>query len=49
MHLRLEGDALYEEVPNWGHAALNFAPRMQLLLQATAIGLAETVSSASED
>jgi AcrR family transcriptional regulator len=41
--------ALYEEVPDWGHVALDFAPRMQLLLQATAIGLAETVPSASED
>jgi AcrR family transcriptional regulator len=35
--------ALYEQVPSWGHVALDFTPRLGLLLQATAIGLAETM------
>ena len=34
--------ALYEHVPEWGHVALDFAPRLSRLLAATAIGLAET-------
>jgi AcrR family transcriptional regulator len=35
--------ALYEQVPEWGHVALDFAPRLTLLLEATAIGLAEAL------
>jgi hypothetical protein len=35
--------ALYEQVPEWGHVALDFAPRLRLLLEATAIGLAEAL------
>jgi AcrR family transcriptional regulator len=35
--------ALYEQEPRWGHVALDFAPRLRLLLEATAVGLAETV------
>lgn len=31
---------LYTQEPRWGHAALDFAPRLMRLLQATAIGLA---------
>ncbi|MFD5892429.1 MULTISPECIES: TetR family transcriptional regulator [unclassified Streptomyces] len=31
--------ALYEEVPEWGHVALDFAPRLRLLLRSTALGL----------
>lgn len=31
---------LYEQVPEWGHVALDFSPRLRHLLQATAIGLA---------
>jgi AcrR family transcriptional regulator len=34
--------ALYEQVPRWGHVALDFAPRLRSLLEATAVGLAET-------
>jgi hypothetical protein len=34
--------ALYEQVPRWGHVALDFEPRLHELLTATAIGLAET-------
>jgi AcrR family transcriptional regulator len=34
--------ALYEQVPAWGHVALDFAPRLSLLLEATAVGLVET-------
>lgn len=33
---------LYELVPEWGHAALGFAPRLHLLVRATAIGLTRT-------
>ncbi len=40
--------ALYEQAPAWGHAAPDFAPRLQLLLQATAIGLAETMPAQDE-
>ena len=35
--------ALYEQVPGWGHVALDFHPRLRLLLRSTAIGLLETV------
>lgn len=35
--------ALYEQVPAWGHVALDFEPRLRLLLEATAVGLAETL------
>jgi len=31
---------LYEQVPEWGHAALDFEPRLSHLLAATAVGLA---------
>lgn len=34
--------ALYEQVPEWGHIAMNFEPRLTDLLRATAAGLAET-------
>ncbi|WP_440105223.1 hypothetical protein [Streptosporangium sp. H16] len=37
--------ALYEQVPDWGHVALDFQPRLRLLLQSTAIGLTETLST----
>ena len=36
--------ALYEQVPDWGHVALDFEPRLRLLLQSTAIGLTETLA-----
>lgn len=36
--------ALYEQVPRWGHVALDFEPRLQSLLAATAVGLAETMT-----
>jgi hypothetical protein len=32
--------ALYERVPEWGHVALDFAPRFRELLNASATGLA---------
>lgn len=32
--------ALYEQVPRWGHVALDFAPRLEALLTASAVGLA---------
>jgi len=32
--------ALYEQVPSWGHVALDFEPRLRLLLRSTAVGLA---------
>ncbi|WP_211247874.1 TetR/AcrR family transcriptional regulator [Cryptosporangium arvum] len=35
--------ALYEQVPEWGHVALDFRPRLRLLLRSTAIGLTETL------
>jgi AcrR family transcriptional regulator len=35
--------ALYDQVPSWGHVALDFEPRLHLLLQSTAIGLTETL------
>ncbi|AQA06047.1 TetR family transcriptional regulator [Mycobacterium sp. MS1601] len=34
---------LYEQEPEWGHYALDFEPRLTLILQATAIGLAEVL------
>ncbi|WP_211280313.1 TetR family transcriptional regulator [Streptomyces lushanensis] len=34
--------ALYEQEPRWGHVALDFAPRLGFLLEATAVGLAGT-------
>ncbi|WP_221890186.1 TetR family transcriptional regulator [Mycolicibacterium hodleri] len=34
---------LYEQEPDWGHYALDFKPRLTLILQATAIGLAEVL------
>ncbi|GAA1868644.1 TetR family transcriptional regulator [Asanoa iriomotensis] len=33
--------ALYEQMPAWGHAALDFEPRLTLLLRATAVGLVD--------
>lgn len=33
--------ALYEEVPEWGHVALDFEPRLAHILRATALGLAQ--------
>jgi hypothetical protein len=36
--------ALYEEVPAWGRVALDFAPRLALLLEATAVGLVGTLT-----
>jgi AcrR family transcriptional regulator len=38
--------ALYQQVPEWGHAAMDFEPRLRLLLGALADGLAnlETVA-----
>ncbi|WP_329079913.1 MULTISPECIES: TetR family transcriptional regulator [unclassified Streptosporangium] len=38
--------ALYEEVPAWGHAALDFAPRLDRLLEAFAIGLTAAITPA---
>jgi AcrR family transcriptional regulator len=35
--------ALYEDVPEWGHVALDFAPRLRLLLRSTALGLVSTL------
>ncbi|HEY0238727.1 MAG TPA: hypothetical protein VGC37_08780 [Friedmanniella sp.] len=32
---------LYEQVPSWGHAALDFEPRLTLILRATAVGLGQ--------
>lgn len=34
--------ALYEQEPRWGHAALDFAPRFEHLLETFAIGLTPT-------
>lgn len=34
-------EALYEQVPEWGHVALDFEPRLAFILQATALGLAQ--------
>ena len=38
---------LCEQVPAWGHVALDFAPRFRRLLEATAVGLAQTPSPAA--
>lgn len=35
--------ALYEEVPEWSHAAMDFTPRLRLLLRSTALGLVATL------
>ena len=35
--------ALYEQEPALGHVALDFARRLRLLLEATAVGLFETL------
>ncbi|WP_329456351.1 TetR family transcriptional regulator [Streptomyces sp. NBC_01497] len=35
--------ALYDEVPEWGHVALDFTPRLRLLLRSTALGLVTTL------
>jgi len=35
-------------IAKWGHAALDFGPRLRLLLQATAVGLAETMPAGGE-
>lgn len=37
--------ALYEKVPEWGHVAFDFAPRLRLLLGALAVGLTRDGSS----
>jgi len=37
--------ALYEKVPEWGHVAFDFAPRLRLLLGALAVGLMQQASS----
>jgi AcrR family transcriptional regulator len=37
--------ALYEQVPEWGHAAYDFAPRIARILRATAIGLSRMDSA----
>ncbi|WCD94901.1 hypothetical protein PGH47_04245 [Streptomyces sp. HUAS 31] len=36
--------ALYEQEPQWGHVALDFAPRLNRALKAFAIGFAETIA-----
>jgi hypothetical protein len=33
--------ALYEQVPAWGHVALDVEPRLAFILRATALGLAQ--------
>nr|WP_142271687.1 TetR family transcriptional regulator [Mycobacterium sp. AT1] len=40
--------ALYAQVPEWGHVALDFTPRLRLLLEATAVGLAENSATVEE-
>lgn len=37
--------ALYEQEPQWGHVALDFAPRLNRALKAFAIGFTETIPS----
>ncbi|MFC4242701.1 hypothetical protein ACFOYW_04885 [Gryllotalpicola reticulitermitis] len=34
---------LYRQVPEWGHVALDFEPRLTMLLRATALGLTDAV------
>jgi AcrR family transcriptional regulator len=41
--------ALYEQVPSWGHYALDFAPRLDHLLTTFAIGLTETLTPPGAD
>lgn len=36
---------LYQQVPAWGHAALDFEPRLRYLLEATAVGIASPVAT----
>jgi hypothetical protein len=36
---------LYEEVPRWGHVALDFGPRLDHLLETFAIGLTQTADA----
>ncbi len=36
--------ALYEQEPQWGHVALDFAPRLNRALKAFAIGFAESIT-----
>jgi AcrR family transcriptional regulator len=38
--------ALYDQVPEWGHVALDFAPRLRDLLKASASGLADADADA---
>lgn len=38
---------LYEEVPEWGRVALDFEPRLTLIVQATATGLSDMASGGS--
>ena len=40
---------LYEQVPSWGHIALDFEPRLKLLLRAMAVGLVETLPASHAD
>jgi hypothetical protein len=40
--------ALYEQIPSWGHVALDFKPRLTLILQATALGLAQMAADSRE-
>ncbi|MEU3983446.1 TetR family transcriptional regulator [Streptomyces sp. NPDC026672] len=41
--------ALYEQVPRWGHVALDFAPRLDAALRAFAVGLGEPPSAPDTD
>jgi AcrR family transcriptional regulator len=36
--------ALYEQEPDWGHDAMDFKPRLVLILQSTAIGLEQLLT-----
>jgi AcrR family transcriptional regulator len=40
--------ALYEQEPRWRHVALDFAPRLRLLLEATAVGLHESFPAVTD-
>lgn len=40
---------LYKQVPEWGHVAYEYEPKLRLLARATAVGLAELVDPASRD
>ncbi|WP_431038629.1 TetR family transcriptional regulator [Streptomyces sp. P6-2-1] len=40
--------ALYAEVPEWGHSALDFTPRLRLLLRSTALGLVTTLPAGKD-